>query len=40
MARYLIDTNVLHIHGVAHLLTFNGGDFQPYGIVVVSPEQV
>jgi predicted nucleic acid-binding protein len=31
---------LLNIHGVPRLLTFNVGDFQPYGILVVSPEQV
>ena len=31
---------VLNIHGVPHLLTFNVGDFQPYGLLAVSPEQV
>jgi predicted nucleic acid-binding protein len=30
---------LLNVHGVTHLLTFNGGDFQPYGLIVVSPEQ-
>ena len=31
---------LLHVHGVPNLLTFNVGDFQPYGILVVPPEQV
>jgi predicted nucleic acid-binding protein len=31
---------LLNIHGVTRLLTFNVGDFRPYGIIVVSPEQV
>ena len=31
---------ILNTHGVSHLLTFNVGDFQRYGIVVVSPEDV
>jgi predicted nucleic acid-binding protein len=31
---------LLNVHGVAHLLTFNARDFQPYGIRAVSPEQV
>jgi hypothetical protein len=31
---------LLNVHGLPNLLTFNVGDFQPYGIVVVSPEQV
>jgi predicted nucleic acid-binding protein len=30
----------LNVHGVPHLLTFNVGDFQPYGALAVSPEQV
>ena len=30
----------LNVHGVTHLLTFNVGDFQPYGTLAVSPEQV
>jgi len=30
----------LNIHGVPNLLTFNVGDFQPYGTLAVSPEQV
>ncbi|NLE39581.1 MAG: PIN domain-containing protein [Pirellulaceae bacterium] len=30
----------LNVHGVSHLLTFNVGDFQPYGTQAVSPEQV
>ena len=29
-----------NIHGVPHLLTFNVGDFQRYGTLAVSPEQV
>lgn len=28
----------LNVHGVPHLLTFNIGDFQPYGALAVSPE--
>ena len=31
---------LLNTHGVPHLLTFNVGDFQPYGVIVVSPDQV
>ena len=31
---------LLNIHGVSRLLTFNVGDFQPYGTLAVSPEQV
>jgi len=31
---------ILNIHGLDRLLTFNDGDFQPYGIVAVLPEQV
>ena len=27
----------LNVHSVPHLLTFNVGDFQPYGILAVSP---
>jgi predicted nucleic acid-binding protein len=31
---------LLNTHAVPQLLTFNTGDFQRYGIVVVSPEQI
>jgi predicted nucleic acid-binding protein len=31
---------LLNIHSIPHLLTFNVSDFQRYGIVAVSPEQV
>jgi len=31
---------MMNTHGVPHLLTFNVGDFQPYGIIALSPEQV
>jgi predicted nucleic acid-binding protein len=31
---------LLNIHAVPNLLTFNVGDFQAYGILVVSPEHV
>jgi hypothetical protein len=31
---------MLTIHTVPHLLTFNVGDFQSYGILIVSPDQV
>ncbi|MCX7428414.1 MAG: PIN domain-containing protein [Planctomycetia bacterium] len=31
---------MLNIHGVPNLLTFNVSDFQPYGTLAVSPEQV
>lgn len=30
----------MRVHGVTHYLTFNGGDFQRYGISVVDPHQV
>ena len=31
---------LLNVHGVAHLLTFNVDDFQPYGTLACSPDQV
>lgn len=31
---------LLSVHGVPHLLTFNTADFQRYGTLAVSPEQV
>ena len=31
---------LLNIHSVPHLLTFNVGDFQAYGTLAISPEQV
>ncbi len=38
MADYLIDTNIMQVHGVSHLLTFNVDDFAGIGgIQVIDP---
>ncbi|MFZ5828944.1 MAG: hypothetical protein ACOY3P_02610 [Planctomycetota bacterium] len=31
---------LLNVHEVPHLLTFNVGDFQRFGAIAISPEQV